>query len=103
MSVDNELPITDVGVLDQEAMICRSIEFQQYWVDQVSATSSRRRTGVEDSDERRRLRIQDKELQEISDQGMCLSMHQPWASLLVAGIKSANIFRSALQFQTQKS
>ncbi|XP_069621829.1 activating signal cointegrator 1 isoform X1 [Ranitomeya imitator] len=57
------------------------------WVDQVSATSSRRRTGVEDSDERRRLRIQDKELQEISDQGMCLSMHQPWASLLVAGIK----------------
>ncbi|KAM4035637.1 activating signal cointegrator 1-like [Anomaloglossus baeobatrachus] len=57
------------------------------WVDQVSATSNRKRTGVEDSDERSRLRIQDKELQEISDQGMCLSMHQPWASLLVAGIK----------------
>ncbi|CAG5134909.1 unnamed protein product [Candidula unifasciata] len=32
-------------------------------------------------------RIQDKELQEISDEGMCMSMHQPWASLLVAGIK----------------
>ncbi|XP_059160008.1 activating signal cointegrator 1-like [Physella acuta] len=32
-------------------------------------------------------RIQDKELQEMSDEGMCLSMHQPWASLLVAGIK----------------
>uniref|UniRef100_A0A0B6ZWX8 ASCH domain-containing protein n=2 Tax=Arion vulgaris TaxID=1028688 RepID=A0A0B6ZWX8_9EUPU len=32
-------------------------------------------------------RIQDKQLQEISDDGMCLSMHQPWASLLVAGIK----------------
>ncbi|BFZ02095.1 hypothetical protein BsWGS_05134 [Bradybaena similaris] len=32
-------------------------------------------------------RIQDKELQEISDDGMCLSMHQPWASLLVTGIK----------------
>ncbi|XP_073508935.1 activating signal cointegrator 1 isoform X2 [Phyllobates terribilis] len=57
------------------------------WVDQVSATSSRKWTEVEDSNERSRLRIQDKELQEISDQGMCLSMHQPWASLLVAGIK----------------
>ncbi|XP_002731363.1 activating signal cointegrator 1-like [Saccoglossus kowalevskii] len=33
------------------------------------------------------LRIQDKELLEMSDDGMCLSMHQPWASLLIAGIK----------------
>ncbi|XP_071532178.1 activating signal cointegrator 1 [Panulirus ornatus] len=33
------------------------------------------------------LRIQDRELQEMTDEGMCLSMHQPWASLLVAGIK----------------
>ena len=24
---------------------------------------------------------------EMSDDGMCLSMHQPWASLLVMGIK----------------
>ncbi|KAK3743126.1 hypothetical protein RRG08_063984 [Elysia crispata] len=32
-------------------------------------------------------RIQDKELQEMSDKGMCLSMHQPWASLLIHGIK----------------
>ncbi|XP_025078009.1 activating signal cointegrator 1-like isoform X2 [Pomacea canaliculata] len=31
--------------------------------------------------------IQDRELNEMSDEGMCLSMHQPWASLLVAGIK----------------
>ncbi|XP_069758917.1 activating signal cointegrator 1 isoform X2 [Narcine bancroftii] len=37
--------------------------------------------------ERTRLRIQDRELLEISDDGMCLSMHQPWASLLVRGIK----------------
>ncbi len=37
--------------------------------------------------ERSRLRLQDKELQEISDGGWCLSMHQPWASLLVKGIK----------------
>ncbi|KAA0202439.1 hypothetical protein HAZT_HAZT001402 [Hyalella azteca] len=32
-------------------------------------------------------RLQDSELQEMSDQGKCLSMHQPWASLLIAGIK----------------
>ncbi|XP_069812545.1 activating signal cointegrator 1 isoform X2 [Dendropsophus ebraccatus] len=57
------------------------------WVDQVNSTTNRKRTGVEDTDERSRLRIQDRELQEISDQGMCLSMHQPWASLLVSGIK----------------
>ncbi|KAL3865392.1 hypothetical protein ACJMK2_042783 [Sinanodonta woodiana] len=33
------------------------------------------------------MRIQDRELQEMSDEGMCLSMHQPWALLLVKGIK----------------
>lgn len=33
------------------------------------------------------LRIQDKEFQEMTDTGACLSMHQPWASLLVMGIK----------------
>ncbi|GAB0100368.1 activating signal cointegrator 1 [Sergentomyia squamirostris] len=32
-------------------------------------------------------KVQDKTLLEISDQGHCLSMHQPWASLLVAGVK----------------
>uniref|UniRef100_A0A1B6C1E5 ASCH domain-containing protein n=3 Tax=Clastoptera arizonana TaxID=38151 RepID=A0A1B6C1E5_9HEMI len=32
-------------------------------------------------------RIQDKEYLEMVDEGYCLSMHQPWASLLVAGIK----------------
>ncbi|XP_064618936.1 activating signal cointegrator 1-like isoform X2 [Lineus longissimus] len=39
------------------------------------------------SNERKNLRIQDRQLQEMSDEGMCMSMHQPWASLLVAGIK----------------
>lgn len=32
-------------------------------------------------------RVQDKEFQEMSDLKSCLSMHQPWASLLIAGIK----------------
>ncbi|XP_023931504.1 activating signal cointegrator 1-like isoform X2 [Lingula anatina] len=38
-------------------------------------------------DKRSGVRLQDRELQEMSDEGMCLSMHQPWASLLVQGIK----------------
>lgn len=33
------------------------------------------------------IRIQDRDIQEMSDDGMCLSLHQPYASLLVAGIK----------------
>jgi hypothetical protein len=33
-------------------------------------------------------KIQDKEYLEMSDQGLCLSMHQPYASLLMAGIKT---------------
>lgn len=32
-------------------------------------------------------RVQDKEILEMSDMKNCISMHQPWASLLVAGIK----------------
>lgn len=35
----------------------------------------------------RPMRLQDRELQQMSDQGFCLSMHQPWASLLIKGIK----------------
>ena len=33
------------------------------------------------------LRIQDQSLLQMSDTGACMSMHQPWASLLTAGIK----------------
>lgn len=32
-------------------------------------------------------RVQDKEFLEMTDSGRCLSMHQPWASLLILGIK----------------
>ncbi|XP_034536828.1 activating signal cointegrator 1 isoform X2 [Notolabrus celidotus] len=39
------------------------------------------------TEERSKLRLQDKELQEMSDGGWCLSMHQPWATLLIKGIK----------------
>ncbi|NXI79601.1 TRIP4 protein, partial [Rhipidura dahli] len=62
------------------------------WVDQTGLLPQRRtvhsmEAGSESGLERSRLRIQDRELQEISDDGWCLSLHQPWASLLVRGIK----------------
>ncbi|KFQ32555.1 Activating signal cointegrator 1 [Mesitornis unicolor] len=63
------------------------------WVDQTGLPLHRKTihsmdAGNEPGSERSRLRIQDRELQEISDDGWCLSMHQPWASLLIRGIKS---------------
>ncbi|XP_074405794.1 activating signal cointegrator 1 isoform X2 [Zonotrichia albicollis] len=62
------------------------------WVDQTVLLPPRKavhsmEAGGEGGSERSRLRIQDRELQEISDDGWCLSLHQPWASLLVRGIK----------------
>ncbi|KAM3877415.1 activating signal cointegrator 1 [Diretmus argenteus] len=64
------------------------------WVDVGGSERPRRNVekgmgSVEDKAgaERSRLRLQDPELQEMSDGGWCLSMHQPWASLLVKGIK----------------
>jgi hypothetical protein len=45
-----------------------------------------RQITIEEKD-RQRLRIQDGELMQMIDDGMCISMHQPWASLLVRGIK----------------
>lgn len=64
------------------------------WVDVGGHESHKKpmergETSVEDEgrEKRQKLRLQDKELQEISDGGWCLSMHQPWASLLVKGIK----------------
>ena len=39
-----------------------------------------------------KIRIQDVELQKMSDPGKCLSIHQPYASLLVAGIKKYIFF-----------
>lgn len=38
-------------------------------------------------EERSVVRLQDKELMTLRDDGVCLSMHQPWASFLVQGIK----------------
>jgi hypothetical protein len=37
---------------------------------------------------RESLKLQDEDLLKMVDYGKCLSLHQPWASLLVAGIKT---------------
>ncbi|XP_052002347.1 activating signal cointegrator 1 isoform X1 [Xyrauchen texanus] len=61
------------------------------WVHMSGSDTSRKSSSKVVSSaqksERSRLRLQDRELQEIADGGWCLSMHQPWASLLVKGIK----------------
>uniref|UniRef100_A0A8C5K2D2 Thyroid hormone receptor interactor 4 n=1 Tax=Jaculus jaculus TaxID=51337 RepID=A0A8C5K2D2_JACJA len=58
------------------------------WVDYPGATSQKRTLpSTEFSLYQHQLRVQDQEFQEGFDGGWCLSMHQPWASLLVRGIK----------------
>ncbi|KAK3098710.1 hypothetical protein FSP39_022297 [Pinctada imbricata] len=55
--------------------------------DAVGVTRHKIGDKIPGGKKREGLRIQDKELLEMSDEGMCMSMHQPWASLLVKGIK----------------
>ncbi|XP_006831604.1 PREDICTED: activating signal cointegrator 1 [Chrysochloris asiatica] len=60
------------------------------WVDQTGVASHKKTLHLEGSElnsYHHRMRIQDQEFQEGFDGGWCLSMHQPWASLLVRGIK----------------
>ncbi|XP_029284646.1 activating signal cointegrator 1 [Cottoperca gobio] len=64
------------------------------WVDVGGSESYKRNrkqgkslTEDKGGEERQKLRLQDKDLQEMSDGGWCLSMHQPWATLLIRGIK----------------
>ncbi|XP_011869583.1 PREDICTED: activating signal cointegrator 1 [Vollenhovia emeryi] len=65
--------------------ICPTIEFDRpTFVEGTFGTSK----GIENPVWNTEGRIQDKEYLEMFDQGLCLSMHQPYASLLVAGIKT---------------
>ncbi|XP_031704086.1 activating signal cointegrator 1 isoform X2 [Anarrhichthys ocellatus] len=61
------------------------------WVDVGGSKRNTKqgKSSAEDKggEERHKLRLQDKDLQEMSDGGWCLSMHQPWATLLIKGIK----------------
>eukprot|EP00045_Choanoeca_perplexa_P017541 m.256361 g.256361 ORF g.256361 m.256361 type:complete len:624 (+) comp17564_c0_seq2:2521-4392(+) len=56
-------------------------------VFQLETTLAHSSTGHKEQSTAVRGRLQDKGLSEMVDGGMCMSMHQPWASLLVYGIK----------------
>nr|XP_023652716.1 activating signal cointegrator 1-like [Paramormyrops kingsleyae] len=59
------------------------------WVEVGAREAHRKPIGEGQAKEESRamLRLQDPELKEMADDGWCLSMHQPWASLLAKGIK----------------
>ncbi|XP_011174576.1 activating signal cointegrator 1 [Solenopsis invicta] len=69
----------------ENSNICPTIEFDRPTFVEMGISSRREN---EDQTWNMEGRIQDKEYLEMSDQGLCLSMHQPYASLLVAGIKT---------------
>ncbi|XP_026565418.1 activating signal cointegrator 1 [Pseudonaja textilis] len=80
--------LEDLGVLVNPHIL----QAAPVWVDQAGLLPHRKmdisaESGSPKDLERNRLRVQDREIQEISDGGWCLSLHQPWASLLVKGIK----------------
>lgn len=64
--------------------ICPTIEFDRPTFIEMGRYETSSRIGNTMGEE---SRIQDKEYLIMSDQGLCLSMHQPYASLLIAGIK----------------
>ncbi|XP_011143802.1 activating signal cointegrator 1 isoform X2 [Harpegnathos saltator] len=81
----------DDGISDflKNINICPTIEYERptvrsKFIERGTFGTSRRR---EEQTTNLVSRIQDKEYLEIFDQGLCLSLHQPYASLLVAGIK----------------
>lgn len=65
--------------------ICPTIEFDRptYTETGIFPMHAMERSNVLNTTNR----IQDKEFLEVTDNGLCLSMHQPYASLLVSGIK----------------
>ena len=69
--------------------LCVCVQFVSPDGRTYSQTASRHSENANHPTEERKrpLRIQDRELQEMSDEGFCMSMHQPWATLLVTGIK----------------
>lgn len=67
--------------------ICPTIEFDRPTFVEMGIFETSKKVENHTWKENIESRIQDKEYLEMFDQGLCLSMHQPYASLLVAGIK----------------
>ncbi|XP_066598962.1 activating signal cointegrator 1 isoform X2 [Prorops nasuta] len=66
--------------------ICPNIEFDRPTYIEIG-TVHKRNTEKSPSFSMAKNRVQDKEYLEMADEGYCLSLHQPYASLLVEGIK----------------
>ncbi|XP_076391252.1 activating signal cointegrator 1 isoform X1 [Megachile rotundata] len=69
----------------QNSTVCPDIEFDRPMY--IELNESEPRTQKRNVPSKIRNIVQDKEYLEMTDSGLCLSMHQPYASLLVAGIK----------------
>ncbi|XP_034951600.1 activating signal cointegrator 1 [Chelonus insularis] len=68
------------------SLICPTVEFKRpQYIETEKSTMLETQNLLNCS--MNNFRVQDKQLLEMSDDGCCLSMHQPYASLLVAGIK----------------
>ncbi|XP_011639868.1 activating signal cointegrator 1 [Pogonomyrmex barbatus] len=79
-NLDKTIPYSNF----ENSNICPTIEFDcPTFVEMGISKTSNKENHIWDTEGR----IQDKEYLEMFDQGLCLSMHQPYASLLVAGIK----------------
>lgn len=55
--------------------------------DQNTSTKDTQLVGKSQTENSETIEFVEKEELNVKDRGMCLSMHQPWASLLIAGIK----------------
>ncbi|VDM33907.1 unnamed protein product [Hydatigera taeniaeformis] len=54
------------------------------------------RKGMQPGGRLESTRVQDADQQRLADRGLCLSLHQPWASLLVRGVKTTLIISFSL-------
>ena len=70
----------------QDAFVANPSVLRPTFIDSGTSTLSAKQTPSMEG-QRLQIRIQDASLQEMGDDGWCLSMHQPWASYLVAGVK----------------
>lgn len=68
----------------ESSNVCPNIDFDNPVYIEQSMTRSSNKQSLNTSI---KSKVQDKEYLELTDQGCCLSMHQPYASMLVAGIK----------------
>ena len=95
---DSSILQSELGVIYNEPAIQdkslrrESCDFEPVYIDQPqqphNLTSQHFNTPKSELNKKKAaIRNQDKDFKLMRDEGMCLTMHQPWASLLVAGIK----------------